>query len=163
MLLGSAVVGAGVQEHICYLPFSGDSANGCPSSASLTLGELPASAGRQLKQSEEEAQLEKERKMLALADVLRRHIPSKTQGSRPVYPSGRKERELNACVGSLEASSAAFSFSSASESAAAVQPTKAEGCTKEMSPQCIVFANSQEEVKSVAMRIVNLQHYPSLK
>ncbi|OEH74335.1 putative RNA helicase [Cyclospora cayetanensis] len=110
---GSAVAGVGVQRHVCYLPPR--TAPGTLDDSLIQNDSILGGEGRSRRQkSQEETHIEKERKMLALAETLRTHL----------LPSPRP--------------------SSASSTEVQVKSTAAE-----TSPQCIVFADSQDEVRYI--------------
>ncbi|XP_026189965.1 uncharacterized protein LOC34623539 [Cyclospora cayetanensis] len=96
---GSAVAGVGVQRHVCYLPPR--TAPGTLDDSLIQNDSILGGEGRSRRQkSQEETHIEKERKMLALAETLRTHLLLKSTAA-------------------------------------------------ETSPQCIVFADSQDEVRYI--------------
>ena len=170
MWTGSAVVGAGVRHHICYIPsWSGSNASQdtiCDGSKALA-----KNGGRRSGQIAEEVHIEKERKMLALAESLRAFIPRCMHGSRRSntcnmhtgslenearLPVNRDAPHENASQNTLEKHSVGTEGEEPN-SAASVQPPaegkfsrEAESHSEEGPPQCIVFADSQEEVRPLS-------------
>lgn len=137
-LSGSAVVGAGVQHHICYVvPHN-------------TLGISAGTRSARTSQTNEEAQLEKERKMLAVAEALRTYIPTvQLDVRRSSATNSEKTRSKGGET--FEDTSEAYQFSAAPAPLSEV----ADGSNEKIAaatnaPQCIIFADSHDEVRYVS-------------
>ncbi|CDJ53068.1 RNA helicase, putative [Eimeria brunetti] len=166
---GSAVVGAGVRHHICYVPSWSASDTSldaiCDGSAALR-----KPGGRRRGQTTEEAHVEKEQKMLALAEALRTFIPRLIHSSHSSTNTGSLSTGGNADEASFPEGGEPKKSASGNnlekrpadpgceeqKSAAVLQlpaegmsSMKAETGSEEGLPQCIVFADSQEEVRYI--------------
>ncbi|KAL8273737.1 hypothetical protein Esti_002337 [Eimeria stiedai] len=103
----SATVGAGVEQHICYVaaPNVSTISSGSEAKAFDDLQQTKDPALRRLntkrsKLTDEEAQIDRERKMLALAEILRTYIPTLTFEGRRGFDklSNQAERRTASCL-----------------------------------------------------------------
>lgn len=150
---GSAAVGAGVKHHICYLPSNAPSTSGYSSTPLGAAHEGVAPTHRigvrRAKQTEEEKEMEKERKILALAETLRTHIPAAACDSR----RQSKDESRASCNEQSAAPTAALDATVSSTDPPDVGPDseEAESTAEKEAPQCIVFADSHEEVRPLTI------------
>lgn len=171
-------MGAGVTHHICFIPSQslGDALRDDGSYVEgVAIGTTPApqKTGEQRRnQTIEEEHMEKERKMLALAETLRAYIPRVTAGERQPNMRNRGSAEASAkksCTVDDEAEAPLPTNNLASDSLEALEaavtsaghqqpPGESASSTgiklskDDMPPQCIVFADSQEEVSVFSAR-----------
>ncbi|KAL8437274.1 hypothetical protein ACSSS7_001037 [Eimeria intestinalis] len=172
----SAIVGAGVEQHVCYLPAPdisttwSDSKDKASDDFHQTLNATQRRLRtRRSKMSSEEAQIDGERKILALAEILRTYIPTLSfEGRRafddlPSKESGAAGWPTDAQIGRggsssdnddgyINGSSNFAGSSSALEGSSFPRATAGRveiGHPKksETAPQCIVFADSHAEAR----------------
>lgn len=134
---GSAVAGAGLQHHICYVASYNEAHNSVNGDGRRA---------RRTSSTTQETQLEGERKILALAEILRTHIPTAPRSSGRFTTTGSRPEGK----GALEQSQDSPETNSASTASSSSQPEtseeREESAQGEVNPQCIVFADSQDEV-----------------
>lgn len=131
---GSATVGAGVHHHICYV------------ASHTTLGISAGASPIRTSQTNEEAQLEKERKMLAVAETLRTYIPTVQRDARS-SSAGSSEKEQGKCGETVTDTSETIQPSAAPASLdEAVDGPSEKTAFATAAPQCVVFADSHDEV-----------------
>ncbi|KAL8433349.1 hypothetical protein Efla_001903 [Eimeria flavescens] len=162
---GKASVGAGVKRHICYVasalnpPVTGSSSLDAFADSQRSL-EPSGRSSRRIKLTDEDTQLERERKMLGLVEVLREHIPTVMylgKGARKEAPH-QAEATATLCASS---SGLSRSCSNTEAQAPSTEPTTqqlqtADPPIRKTTPQCIIFADSHAEA-SICVRYIS-QH-----